>query len=146
MSIGHLCNRTVMVADRNASVADAARLMRENHVGDLVVVDAQRKPVALVTDRDIVVYVVAQGLDPDAVTVIDIACREIETIDEDADLLDTLAHMRRCAVRRMPIVDSNGALLGIVTLDDALELIGEAVNDLVVLVSREIDHEEERVA
>ena len=146
MSIGHLCSRAVIVTKEDASVAEAARLMREHHVGDLVVVDAQHKPVALVTDRDIVVYVVAQGLAADAVTVIDIACREIETIDEDADLLDTLAHMRRCAVRRMPIVDSDGVLLGIITLDDALELIGEAINDLVVLVSREIDHEEARVA
>lgn len=145
MSVGHLCNRTVIVIDPSASVAEAARLMREHHVGDLVVVDGYRRPIAIVTDRDIVVYVVAQGLDPEAITVADVSRRAVETIREDADFLDTLTHMRRCAVRRMPIVDEEGALQGILTLDDALELIGEAVNNLVVLVSREIDLEEERV-
>ncbi len=146
MTIGQLCNRDVAVVTSDASVTQAAKLMREHHVGDLVVVDAARHPIAIVTDRDIAVYVVAQGLDADAIAVGDLSSRTIETISEDADFLETLTHMRRCAVRRMPIVDSDGALQGIVTLDDALELIGEAVNDLTVLVSREIVLEEDRVA
>jgi predicted transcriptional regulator len=143
MSIGQLCNRTVIVTTPDTSIADAAKLMREHHVGDLVVVDEEQRPVALVTDRDIVVCVVALGLDAEAVTVADVSRRSVETIREDADFLDTLTHMRRCAVRRMPIVDSAGVLQGILTLDDALELIGEAVNNLVVLVSREVGLEEE---
>lgn len=145
MSVGYLCNRTVVVTQPATTVADAAKLMRKHHVGDLVVVDADRKPLSIVTDRDIVVAVVAQGLDGEDVTVADISRRPIETIREDVDLLDTLNHMRRCGVRRMPIVDDEGALQGILTLDDALALIGEAVNDLVTLVSREIDREEEQM-
>ncbi len=145
MPISNLCNRAVIVTDPGTSIAEAARLMREHHIGDLVVVDDNNRPVAVVTDRDIVVYVVAQGLDPDTVTVEDVSSRTVETIREDADFLDTLTHMRRCAVRRMPIVDKHGVLQGILTLDDALELVGEAVNNLVVLVSREIDLEHERV-
>ncbi len=144
MSIGTLCNRTVIVARPETTVAAAARLMREHHVGDIVVVDAEKKPVSIVTDRDIVVTVVAQGLDGEDITVTDISQRPIETIREDVDLLDTLNHMRRCGVRRMPVVDTEGVLQGILTLDDALELIGEAINSLVVLVSREIDQEEDR--
>lgn len=143
MSIGTLCNREVVVTDRDTSVAEAAKLMRRDHVGDLVVLDPARPrvPVGLVTDRDIVVEVVAAGLDPEAVTVMDLVTEPLTVATEDTGFWEALATMRRHGVRRLPIVDDGGELVGIVTLDDALELVGEAMGSLVALVSREIDRE-----
>lgn len=143
MSIGSLCNREVVVTGRDTSIAEAARLMRREHVGDLVVLDSDdvRHPVGLVTDRDIVVEVIAAGLDPDTVTVMDVVTEPLELATEDTDFWDALASMRKRGVRRLPIIDDSGGLVGILTLDDALELIGEALDNLVALVSREINQE-----
>ena len=145
MSIGTLCNREVVVTSRDASVAEAAQLMRSAHVGDVVVIDnSTRQPVGLVTDRDIVVEVIAANLDVESVTVGDIMTDNLQTAPEDTDFWDALAQMRDNGVRRLPIVDDAGLLVGIMTLDDALELIGEAMASLVNLVVREIDLETER--
>lgn len=143
MSIGALCNREVIVTGADTSVAEAAELMRRYHVGDLVVLEEgdQRRPVGLVTDRDIVVGVIAEALDPAALTVRDIMTGDLTTVTEDEDFWDALAVMRRHGIRRLPVVDGRGALQGILTLDDALALISEAMADLVVLVSREADRE-----
>jgi len=143
VAIGELCNREVIVTGTDTSVAEAARLMRKYHVGDLVVVEEgeERIPIGIVTDRDIVIEVIAVGLDPEAVTVMDIVTDEPTVVSEDTDFLDALSKMRRRGVRRLPIVNSNGGLEGIMTADDAIDLVGEAVADLVALVSRELDHE-----
>ena len=144
MTVGRLCNREVVITGRESSAAEAARLMREFHVGDLVIVEAgeARKPVGLVTDRDVVVEVVAAGLDPESVSVADLITRPVATITEDTDFWEALAQMRKEGVRRMPVVSEAGGLEGIFTLDDALGLLAEASSNLVALVSREIDQEE----
>lgn len=144
MSVGTLCNREVIIADSGTSIAEAAALMRRYHVGDLVVVqveDGARRPVGLVTDRDLVVEVVAEGLDPDSVTISDVMIRELQTIGQDADFWEAIGHMRRQGVRRLPVVNESGGLEGILTLDDVLELVSEALSGLVGLVSREIEQE-----
>jgi CBS domain-containing protein len=143
MSVGTLCNREVVVTDKDTSIAEAAELMRKYHVGDLVVLDDGdgRRPIGLITDRDIAVGIVAKGLDPDALSVADVMTGDLETVFEDADFWDALAHMRRHGVRRLPVVNDAGGLEGILTLDDALSLISEAMNDLVDLVYREVDRE-----
>lgn len=144
MSVGSLCNREVVVAEKETSAAEAAKLMRSFHVGDLVVLDAgdDRKPIGLITDRDVVLAVVAAGLDPESVTVMDIMTETLEVAGEDADFWDALGVMRRRGIRRLPIVNDRGGLEGILTLDDALELVSEALSDLVGLVAREVEHEE----
>jgi CBS domain-containing protein len=143
MSVGTLCNREVVVTDKDTSIAEAAELMRKYHVGDLVVLDDGdgRRPIGLITDRDIAVGIVAKGLDPDTLSVADVMTGDLETVFEDADFWDALAHMRRHGVRRLPVVNDAGGLEGILTLDDALSLISEAMNDLVDLVYREVDRE-----
>lgn len=143
MAIGELCNREVIVTGPATSVAEAARLMRRHHVGDVVVVeeDEVRRPIGIVTDRDIVIEVIAVGLDPEDVTVMDIVTDDLTVASDDDEFLDALAQMRRRGVRRLPIVNANGGLEGILTADDAVELVGEAVADLVSLVSRELDRE-----
>ncbi|MEJ2089080.1 MAG: CBS domain-containing protein [Gammaproteobacteria bacterium] len=143
MSVGRVCNREVVIASPATSVADAAALMREHHVGDLVIVEESevRRPVGLVTDRDIVVEIVAQGLDPKSVAIGDLMTRELETVAEDMDFWDALGHMRRHGVRRLPVVNASGGLEGILTLDDVMELTSEMLTGLVSLVSTEMDRE-----
>ncbi len=145
MSVGTLCNREVAVTGANTTIAEAARLMRRRHVGDLVILaeDEERRPVGLVTDRDLVLEILAEGVDPESITVADVMTRSLETIDEDADFWDALHHMRRHGIRRLPVVNAAGGLEGILTLDDALELVSEALSDLVGLISRESEQEKE---
>ena len=144
MTIGALCNREVIVTGADTSAAEAAKLMKRYHVGDLVVVDdsdGARRPIGLITDRDLVVEVLAAQCDPQAVTVTDLMTRPLATVAVDAGFWDALSIMRRHGVRRLPVVEEDGALVGILTLDDALELIGEATAELVGIVGREIERE-----
>jgi len=139
MSIGEICTREVVITRPEMSVADAAELMRRHHVGDLVVVnelEGKRIPVGIVTDRDIVVEVVAAKLDPAALTVGEIMGLELVTGHEDDAIFDTLQSMRTKGVRRVPIVDEAGGLLGIVTVDDLIEVFAEELTDLARVISR----------
>ena len=144
MAVGEICNRDVVIAEKALSVVDAAQLMRTHHVGDLVVVEekaGRRHPVGIVTDRDIVVEVVAAGVDPDALTVGDIMGPEVATVRESEGLFEALRYMRGKGVRRMPVVDHEGILVGILTLDDLLSLLAEELTELAKLVSHERQRE-----
>ena len=144
MAVGEICNREVVITEKRMSVVDAAQLMRAHHVGDLVVVeekDGRNHPVGIVTDRDIVVEVVAAGVDPDALRVGDIMGPEVATVRESDGLFEALRYMRDKGVRRMPVVDREGALVGILTLDDMLSLLAEEMTELAKLVSHERQRE-----
>jgi predicted transcriptional regulator len=144
MAVGDICNRDVVIADKALSVVGAAQLMRKHHVGDLVVVDerdGRRHPVGMVTDRDIVVEVVAAGVSPEAPNVGDIMSQEMATVRESEGLFEALRYMRDKGVRRMPVVDHEGGLVGILTLDDLLSLLAEEMTELAKLVSRERQRE-----
>jgi predicted transcriptional regulator len=144
MAVGEICNRDVVIAEKALSVVEAAQLMRKHHVGDLVVVEdrgGQKHPVGIVTDRDIVVEVVAAGVNPDALKVGDIMGPEVATVRESEGLFEALRYMRDKGVRRMPVVDSTGVLIGILTLDDLLSLLAEEMTELAKLVSHERQRE-----
>jgi predicted transcriptional regulator len=144
MAVGEICNRDVVIAEKALSVVDAAQLMRMHHVGDLVVVEekaGRRHPVGIVTDRDIVVEVVAAGVTPDALKVGDIMGPEVATVRDGEGLFEALRHMRDKGVRRMPVVDRDGGLVGILTLDDLLSLLAEEMTELAKLVSHERQRE-----
>ena len=147
MTIGEVCNRNVVIAERTASVIEAARLMRQYHVGDVVVVDQVaegRRPVGIVTDRDIVLEVVAAEVDPSTLGVGDIMSTDLAKVNEDTGVCEAMRFMRERGVRRMPVVDREGCLIGIVTLDDLLELMAEEMNELAGLVTREGSKEQQR--
>jgi CBS domain-containing protein len=147
MNLSELCNRNVITAGRSTSVIEAAGLMREYHVGNLVVVDGDSeagRPVGLVTDRDLVVEVLAEGVPAEELTVGDVMSEEPITALEDADALETLRRMRIAGVRRMPVVDRAGALKGIVTVDDLLQMLSESMTDVISLIVREIKTEAAR--
>ncbi len=140
MSVGEYCVRDVVVIGKDESVREAAKLMREHHVGDLIVVedkDGKRVPVGILTDRDLVVEVLALDVDMDAVSAGDTMSFELVTAKEDDDLQETLALMRQKGVRRIPVVDTEGALAGILTVDDVIDVLAEELNDLTRLISRE---------
>jgi len=121
--------------------------MRHHHVGDLVVVEKageEARPVGIITDRDIVIEVVAQKIDPDSLTVKDIMSSDPVRVAETVSLLDTLALMKQRGVRRVLVVADNGSLQGLLSADDAIELIAEQINDLTRLVDREITREQKQ--
>ncbi len=148
MTAGEFCNRTVVIVQPQERVLEAARLMREHHVGDVVVVDeleGKRKPVGLLTDRDIVVAIIAKA--PDLVSTLKVGEIMGDTLvmaREDEPLWDVLKKMRTAGVRRVPVVDRTGVLLGIITFDDLVEFVAEELNDLATLLSREQAREAHR--
>lgn len=140
MSAGKICNREVIVIQRDATIVEAAKLMRQFHVGALIVVekrDGRQIPAGVVTDRDLVVEVVATELDAAVITVGDIMSAEVFTIKESTASHEAIEFMRRKTIRRLPVVDESGELTGILTLDDALQLLSEELLDLAKLVRYE---------
>jgi CBS domain-containing protein len=138
MGIGEICCREVVFARRNESVAQAARLMREHHVGSVVVADernGRRYPVGVVTDRDIAVGVVALGLDPEKRNVESAMPAELVCVRETDGLGRAVALMRAQGVRRLPVIDAAGGLIGILSADDALEVLSEELYCLAGMVA-----------
>jgi CBS domain-containing protein len=133
MSIAEFCNRDVVCATRDTTILEAASLMRRHHVGDIVIVDEdadRRWAIGIVTDRDIVVEVVAAGLDPRLIKVADLMLEPLTIVEQHVGLAQTIRTMAQKGVRRMPVVDAQGALLGIVTLDDLLAHLAPSLADL----------------
>jgi CBS domain-containing protein len=146
MAIGEICSREVLFARRDTTVKTAAALMRESHMGSIIVVDepnGKRIPAGILTDRDIVVAVVALGLDPNAIQVGDVMSQELLAVREDAGIAETVELMRMKGVRRLPVTDDAGALVGIVAADDILTLLAEEMSALAKMISREHKREKE---
>jgi len=141
---GQICNIEVVTTGRNTTVADAAKLMRERHVGTLVVVesdDGGKRPLGIVTDRDMVMEVLALDGDPYAETVEDIMVDDLATVRDEQDVREALELMRHRGVRRLPVVNSGGYLLGIVALDDLSRLLAEDMAALAAITAREQSRE-----
>lgn len=140
MPVGELCIRQVVVTPRTTSVSEAAKLMRQHHVGDIVVTDeigGRRAPVGIVTDRDIVLEVLAQELDATSLSAGDIMSSDLITVRENEGVFQTVQLMRAKGARRAPVVNGEGALVGIVSVDDLVELLAEELSQLAKLIARE---------
>ena len=147
LTAGDICKRKVTVGYPTTSVVAAAQLMREDHVGSLVVVDDEngsRQVRGLITDRDIVVAVVATGLDPEALRLEDIMSVGLVTALETDSLLDLSRAMREGGVRRVPVVGARDELMGLVTMDDVFKILAQEMNLLAGAFSTEIRHEREQ--
>jgi CBS domain-containing protein len=121
--------------------------MRDQHVGCLVVVeerDAGKLPIGMLTDRDIAVSVVAADLDARTIPVGEVMSTDVVAVREDDTIVDALALMRRRGVRRAPVVTRSGMLVGIVTLDDLLQIVVRQLDDLVGAISVELASEGQR--
>lgn len=140
MPISEICNREVVIVQRDDTVLKAARLMRQHHVGDVLVVEERngiRVPVGIVTDRDLVVEIMAPELDQSVITVSDIMAPELTTVKEGTGVFEAIQYMRGKGVRRLPVVNESGGLVGILALDDLLELLSEELFELAKLVRYE---------
>ena len=147
LTAGDLCTRSVVTASRTMGVAEAARLMREKHVGCLVIVDEMAigcVPAGMLTDRDIVTEIVAKGVDARSLSVEDVMSAEPAVADASETVLDVLAGMRRKGVRRLPVVDACGVLQGILALDDVLEAVAEQLGAFVQAMQSGRAHELQR--
>lgn len=115
MNVGRICKRQAVTVTAEQGLILAAELMREKHVGFLIVVEQYGRPVGVLTDRDIVICVVAKRADPSLLTVADIMTRDPATVDEGESVVNALRTMRRMGVRRLPVVGSKGLLTGILS-------------------------------
>lgn len=150
MVVGDVCNRDVVFVNREVTVHAACKLMRHYHVGSLVVVDDAggvvgaggiRVPVGILTDRDVVIEINAMDLDPKVITAGDIMSSELVTAPESLGISEAIELMRFRGVRRLPIVNSENRLVGIVAIDDLLAVLAEDFSGIARVVSREQSQE-----
>lgn len=147
MEIVKLGQKYVVTILRGTSITDAARLMRENHVGDVIVVDliGERKvPVGLITDRDIVMATVALSAELSPLSASDIMTDDLVSIHENESLSYLIDIMKRHGVKRVPIVNEAESLVGIVSLEDVMSLLASELGALAAVSKRQKEIELER--
>lgn len=146
MSIGYVCNRDVVILDRKTPITEAVHVMREHHVGNVVVVEEGAKgriPVGILTDRDVLLSVVARQIEVDALVADDVMSTDLLCAREEEEVLDVIACMRERGVRRVPVVDAEGNLVGIVTLDDLIGIVAQEMAGLLEVITRQQKKEKE---
>lgn len=144
MNAGELCNRSVVIAARDLPVQKAAELMRTYHVGCVVVVEEGAlgaRPLGILTDRDIVLAVVAKEVDARSLRVSEVMSADLLVVREGDSILEALPRMRNRGIRRVPVVDAAGSLVGILAVDDMLEAVAEQLDEIVHAIGRERLHE-----
>jgi CBS domain-containing protein len=144
MNIGEICNRTVVFATEDMNLRGAAQLMRDDHVGSLVVVREAahgRIVVGMLTDRDITVMGVARDFDPQTLRVADIMSADPVTARVEDSVNEVLGKMRSRGIRRVPVTTDDGVLIGIVTLDDLLDVVAEEMRGFVQAIESARKHE-----
>jgi CBS domain-containing protein len=132
VAIKTLCNYNVATVLPSASISEVAGVMRESHVGDVVVVEhksGKNVPVGIVTDRDLVIEVLAEGVDPSQLKVADIMSTNLVTLHEDSGIEFAVHEMGRAGVRRLPVLDSAGEVVGVLSGDDVVAYVAELAKD-----------------
>lgn len=140
MKLKELCVLDIACCHKGTTIAEAARLMRQHHTGDLVVTDESdgtQEPVGIVTDRDIVMEVVAKGNDPDRIQVGEVMASPLVVASGTENVDTAIERMRSHGVRRLPIVDDSGTVFGILTLDDLYRALAEHTSALAAIVTKE---------
>jgi signal-transduction protein with cAMP-binding, CBS, and nucleotidyltransferase domain len=148
MSTGEFCTREVVITEKGSSILEVARLMRTYHVGDVIVVERrgeQNVPVGIITDRDIVVELIAQEVDLNSVTVGDVMSYDLLSVRQDEGIWEVLLRMCDRGVRRIPVVNEAGGLEGILALDDMIELLAEELTLLARIAGSGPDRERKRL-
>lgn len=146
MRVSQLSHPTVVTISAEASLMDAAKLMRERHVGDVVVLEpGQRLPRGILTDRDLVVGVFAQGIeDLKQIKVGDVLGRDLVTVYGEEDALECARKMAVHGVRRLPVLNISGDLIGIIAYDDLVAWLSRTLSELTSLFGRQPFREGER--
>lgn len=138
MSLKGLMKKDVTALPPTASVLDAAKFMKDMNVGSVVVME-NGSPLGLLTDRDIVANVLAMGKDPNTVKVGDIMVSPVITISEDKEIFDVTKLMSVHGIRRLPVVNDSGMMVGIVSLDDVLMLLGQEMQAIAETLKTEFE-------
>ncbi|CAG9221807.1 CBS domain-containing protein [Burkholderia vietnamiensis] len=147
MNAAMLCTRDVATCTTQATVVDAAAMMRDAHAGDLVVVseqDGKLVPVGMVTDRDIVLTVVRADAAPGALFVGDVMSAPVALANAADDIWLLAKRMRQHGVRRLPVVGADGELVGVVSLDDMLRAAAALLDELRLVAARQVYFEEKQ--
>lgn len=137
MTIQDIFERGVAMATEQNTVHEAAMFMRQAHVGCLVVVNATHHPIGIVTDRDIVLSVVAAGLEPSGIKVTEIMTTPLVSVRENTPVMEVILTMRTHGVRRLPVVNDRNQVVGIIAIDDMMEVLSRELRALVELIDRE---------
>lgn len=134
MSAGRICTRVTYTASSEEPARNAAMRMQDHGIGTLAVVDRDNRAVGMVTDRDLVLRCVAEGLDPDRTPLRDIMSSPVCAVTEDTPIESALSTMAAAEVRRAVVIDAQGSLVGILALDDVLELLIEETQSIGALL------------
>jgi CBS domain-containing protein len=135
MSIAEFCTKRVVTALGSDTVFNAARQMQEKNVGSIVVFDADKKPIGMVTDRDIAVKVIAEGKDPKTTFLREIMSEETTVLHQNQGIFDATKLMNEKGIRRIPVVDADGKLSGIISLDDLIMMFGVEVANIAAAIA-----------
>jgi len=143
MKVGDICTRNVVTVSEFEDLIAAAQLMRKRHIGYLVVVEQSMAgrtvtPVGVITDRDIVIKVLARETDARSLRVGDVMTRQPVTTREESSVAVALHYMREIGVRRVPVVTQAGHLVGILSLDDVLDALAEQLTDVASSIRHEL--------
>ena len=144
MPIIDICKLKIVTLQQDDTVVQACKVMREFHVGAVVVTKEKNGvhvPVGIVTDRDVVVEVIAPELDPSVMTVGDIMVSNLAIVDQESGIFEVIQLMSNKGVRRLPVVDKNGGLVGIVTLDDLFVMMAKELGSFSKLLTKEEKNE-----
>jgi predicted transcriptional regulator len=137
MKIGSICRRTVITIDNASPLTEAARLMRDSHVGSLVVTTSTPqgpRALGIVTDRDLTINVLSRGLDGAGVTIGDLASDAIASISEESDLSTAIATMKSAGVRRLLVVNGEQMVTGMVSFDDLMAACAGIISGLADII------------
>lgn len=144
MQIGTVCTREVVHCNRDTTAREMAQLMRRRHVGDLLVAelrDGRLTPVGIVTDRDLVVEVMATGVSADTTTAADLMISSLVSVQESDAVDEAIERMAVAGVRRLPVVDAHGALVGVLSVDDVLTVLAKQLGDIGRIARRQRSRE-----
>lgn len=135
MPIIEYCTKHVITALGSQTVFDAAKQMRDKNVGSIVVLGSDKKPIGMVTDRDIVVNVVAREKDPKSTLLKEVMSKQTVVLRQDQGIFETTKIMREKGIRRIPVVNSEGELAGIICLDDLIMMFGREVANIAAAIA-----------
>lgn len=125
MGLVKCCREQVVAVSPDTPAVEVARIMGEKNVGSVVIVTGDNRPAGVITDRDLVVRIMARGMDPGEVRAGEIPNRDVITFRDSMGIYEAIQKMAAETIRRMPVVDDDGKLIGIVTMDDIIRMLGE---------------------
>jgi len=145
MRIEEICSHSVVTCRRDTRVAEVAKMMRDRHVGAVVVVespdDQRPRPIGILTDRDLVVQVMASGVDANTLLAGDLVAGVLTRANEAESVYDAVWHMRGKGVKRLPVVDERDGLVGILAADDLMRVLAEAMVEVSRTTPQQIERE-----